>query len=98
MFLALFRETTTTMLSRHTKYDHKILLKLGIDPPNRPLYPLVGEKLEALREYIKDSLKKGYIHPSRSPASALVLLVRKASGKWRVVVDYRGLNEITIRN
>ena len=52
MFLVLFRETTTIVLLKHTKYDHKIPLKLGIDPSNRPLYPLVGEKLEALREYI----------------------------------------------
>ena len=64
MFLTLFRETIATVLPRHTKYDHKIPLKLGTDPPNRLLYPLVGEKLEALREYIKDSLKKGYIYPS----------------------------------
>ena len=52
MFLVLFKEITATMLLKHTKYNHKILLKLGIDLPNRPLYPLVGEKLEALREYI----------------------------------------------
>src|SRR5437667_12072255 len=98
MFLALFKETTTIVLTKYTKYNHKILLKPGIDLLNRPLYPLVGEKLEALREYIKDSLKKGYIHPLRSPTGALVLLVRKANRKWRVVIDYRGLNEITIRN
>ena|SRR5438034_1191849 len=98
MFPVLFRETTATVLPKHTKYDHKIPLKLGTDPPNRPLYLLLGEKLKALREYLQDSLKKGYIHPSRSPAGALVILVRKTNGKWRVVIDYRGLNEITIRN
>ena len=64
MFLVLFKETTATILPKHTKYDHKIPLKLGIDLLNQPLYPLVGEKLEALREYIKDSLRKGYIYPS----------------------------------
>ena len=52
MFLALFRETTAIVLLKHTKYDHKIPLKLGIDLPNQPLYPLVSEKLEALKEYI----------------------------------------------
>ena len=81
MFLALFRETMAIVLPKHTRYDHKIPLKLGTNPLNRPLYPLVGEKLEALREYIKDSLKKGYIYPLWSPASALVLLVRKANRK-----------------
>ena len=52
MFLVLFKETTATMLPKHTKYNHKIPLKLGIDLPNWPFYPLAGEKLEALREYI----------------------------------------------
>ena len=52
MFLVLFKETTATMLLKHTKYNHIIPLKLGIDPPNRPFYPLASEKLEALREYI----------------------------------------------
>ena len=64
MFLALFRETTAIVLPKYTKYDHKIPLKLGMDLLNWPLYPLIGEKLEALREYIKDSLRKGYIYPS----------------------------------
>ena len=97
-FPKLFRETTETVLPRHTPYDHKIPLKPGTSPPNRPLYLLSGEKLAALREYLKDCLKKGYIEPSRSPAGAPVILVRKPNGKWRVVVDYRGLNEITIKN
>ena len=40
------------MLPKHTKYDYKIPLKLGINPLNWPFYPLTSEKLEALREYI----------------------------------------------
>ena len=75
MFLVLFRETTATVLPKYTKYDYRIPLKPRIDLPNRPLYPLVGEKLEALREYIKDSLKKGYIYPLWLPTSTLVILV-----------------------
>jgi len=64
MFLVLFREIMAIVLLKHTKYNHKIPLKPRTDPLNRPLYPLVGEKLEALREYIKDSLRRGYIYPS----------------------------------
>jgi len=64
MFLVLFKEITAIVLPKYTKYNHKILLKLGTNLLNRPLYLLVGEKLEALREYIKDSLRKGYIYPS----------------------------------
>ena len=42
-FPKLFRETTETVLPRHTPYDHKIPLKPGTTPPNRPLYLLSGE-------------------------------------------------------
>ena len=55
-------------------------------------------ELEALREYIGSSLRKGWIKESKSPAGAPVLFAPKADGGLRLRVDYRGLNEITIKN
>jgi hypothetical protein len=43
-------------------------------------------------------LGKGYIHPSSSPWGAPVIFVEKKDGTQRMYVDYRALNEVTIKN
>ena len=54
--------------------------------------------LKALREYLETNLKKGYIRPSESEFTSLVLFVLKKNGKLRLCVDYRHLNSAIIRN
>jgi hypothetical protein len=43
-------------------------------------------------------LEKGYIRPNTSPWAALVLFVEKKDGMKRMCIDYRALNEVTIKN
>lgn len=51
-----------------------------------------------MEEYIKDSLATGIIRPSSSPLGAGFFFVGKKDGFFRPCIDYRGLNQITIKN
>ena len=51
-----------------------------------------------MKKYIKENLEKGFIRKSTSPAGAPILFVKKKDGSLRLCVDYRKLNEMTIRN
>jgi hypothetical protein len=56
------------------------------------------DELEELKKQIKELLKKGFIRPSSSPWGAPVIFVDKKDGTQRMCVDYRSLNEVTIKN
>lgn len=55
-------------------------------------------KLEVLKAYIETHLKTGFIRPSKSPAGAPILFDKKPDGSHRLCVDYRGLNNLTVKN
>src|SRR6266705_1362592 len=97
-FLPLFDEVVARELPPHRPYDHTIPLQEGFVPPFGPIYSLNRVELEALRTWIEDNLDKGFIRSSSSPAGAPVLFAKKADGGLRLCVDYRGLNEGTIKN
>ena len=55
-------------------------------------------ELKALKDNIDENLKRGFIRPSTSPAASPVMFVKKKDASLRLVVDYRGLNKVTIKN
>uniref|UniRef100_A0A8C5MFT5 CCHC-type domain-containing protein n=1 Tax=Leptobrachium leishanense TaxID=445787 RepID=A0A8C5MFT5_9ANUR len=79
-------------------YDCPIDLLPGALIPHGRIYPLSEPELETLKEYISENLKKGFIRPSTSPAGAPIFFVGKKDGGLRPCVDYRALNNITIKN
>jgi hypothetical protein len=77
--------------------DHQINLKHSQPISVRPYRYPYFQKAE-IEKLIQDLLHSGVIRPSQSPFSAPVLLVRKADGSWRLCVDYRALNQETIKD
>ena len=80
--------------------DIEFLIELlpGTGPISKRPYRMPANDLVEIKKQIKELLDKGYIRPSSSPWGSPVLLVEKKVGSLRMVVDYRGLNEVTIKN
>ena len=98
-FADIFSPDLASELPEHTGInDHAIELVDGQQPPYGPIYSLGPVELETLKAYIETNLANGFIRPSKSPAGASILFDRKSDGSLRLCVDYRGLNNLTIRN
>jgi hypothetical protein len=80
------------------KVEFAIELLLGTAPISKRAYMVSGPELVELKKQIDELLEKGYIRPSTSPWAAPVLFVEKKDGTRRMCIDYRALNEVTIKN
>eukprot|EP00798_Chlamydomonas_sp_ICE-L_P023881 gene23881-biopygen18387 len=73
-----------------------------IDPLTSPKFSrghrLSPAELLEVEQQVKDLLAKGFIHPSSSPWGSPILFVAKPDGSWRMAIDYRKLNKVTIPN
>ena len=57
-----------------------------------------SEEMAELEKQLAEQLRKEFIRPSASLYKSLVLFVEKSGGTIRLCVDYRSLNEVTIKN
>ena len=78
--------------------EHAIKLQNSTLPPYGPIYSLKPMELETLKTYIETYLKTGFIQPSKSPAGTPILFDKKPNGSLWLCVDYKGLNNLTIKN
>ena len=98
-FADVFFPDLASELPEHTGInDHAIELVKGQQPPYGPIYSLRPVELKTLKAYIETNLANGFIRPLKSPARAPILFDRKSDGSLRLCVDYRGLNNLTIKN
>jgi hypothetical protein len=82
--------------------DRDIEFMIELKPSTIPIYKtpyrMATPELAELKEHIKKLLEKGFIHSSSSPWGAPVIFVPKKDGTQRLCVDYRALNEVTVKN
>jgi hypothetical protein len=70
----------------------------GTKPIAKNAYRLAALELAELKKQLEELQQKGFIRPAASPWGAPVLFVKKKDGSMRLCVDYRDLNDITIKN
>ncbi|GJR16579.1 putative reverse transcriptase domain-containing protein [Tanacetum coccineum] len=78
--------------------EFQIDLIPGAAPVARAPYRLAPSKMKELSEQLQELSDKGFIRPSSSPWGAPVLFVKKKDGSFRMCIDYRELNKLTVKN
>jgi hypothetical protein len=77
--------------------EHQIDLIPGATLPNRVAYMTNLEETKEIQRQAQELLDHGYVRESLSPCAVHVILVPKKNGTWRICVDCRAINNITIR-
>ncbi|GJT85038.1 putative nucleotidyltransferase, ribonuclease H [Tanacetum coccineum] len=78
--------------------EFQIELVPGAAPVARAPYRLAPSEMQELSNQLQELTDKGFIRPSSSPWGALVLFVKKKDGSFRMCIDYRELNKLTVKN
>jgi hypothetical protein len=87
-----------TGVSTHCQVKHPIDLTPDVPLANGPVYRRLLMKNDENRCQIQDLLQKGHIRPNSSPCASPIVLVQNKDGTWRLYIDYRAFNKITVRN
>ncbi|GJW58720.1 putative reverse transcriptase domain-containing protein [Tanacetum coccineum] len=78
--------------------EFQIDLIPGAAPIARTPYRLAPSEMQELSNQLQELTDRGFIRPSTSPWGAPVLFVKKKDGSFRMCIDYRELNKLTIKN
>ena len=77
--------------------NHQIDLIPGSNLPNKAAYKMTPSQNEEIGKQVQEMMDKGFIRKSLSPCAIPTVLVPNKGGKWRMCIDSRAINKITIR-
>ncbi|GJU42681.1 putative reverse transcriptase domain-containing protein [Tanacetum coccineum] len=81
---------------------HHVEFQIDLIPRATPVarapYRLAPSEMQELSNQLQELADQGFIRPSTSPWGAPVLFVKKKDGSFRMCIDYRELNKLTIKN
>jgi len=93
----VFSDDTPSRLPPFRGIEHHIDFIPGASIPNRPAYKSNPEEIKELQRQVDELMEKGYIRESMSSCDVPVPLMPKKDGTWRVYVDCRDINNITVK-
>lgn len=94
----LFSKSRASSLPPDRPYDCAINLLPSSSPPRGRLFSLSAPERAAMEKHLSESLAAGIIHSSSSPAVAGFFFVKQKDGSLCPSIDYRGPNDITVKN
>ena len=97
-FLNVFNREKTTQLSSHWSYNHKIKLEDESQLFRSQLYLMSSHKLQKIKKYLEENLKKKFITLSKALFASLILFVEKKDDSLRFCINYRKLNALIKRD
>ena len=96
-FEDVFPEDMSNELPPIRGIEHQIDFVPGAAIPNQPAYRSNSEETKELQRQVEDLMSKGYVWESMSPCAVPVLLVPKKDRTWRMCVDCKAINNITVK-
>jgi len=97
-FLNVFDKEKTTQLPLHWSYDHKIELEEESQFSRSRLYSMSSHKLQKIKEYLKENLKKKFITLSKASFASSILFVKKKDDSLHFCMNYQKLNALIKRD
>ncbi len=97
-FLNVFDREKTTQLLSHQLYDHKIKLEEESQSSRSRLYLILSYKLQKVKKYLEENLKKKFITFNKASFASSILFVKKKDNSLRFCMNYWKLNALIKRD